>query len=117
MKDYQKNIFYIAGENYDAVKDSLFLEKFKEKDVEVLFMTDPIDEYAVQNLAEFDGKKLQSITKENVKFGDEAKMDTKREDLYAENFQPLVDYLTETYGAKVGTSLRVGLGWGGGVGR
>ena len=53
-------------------------------------MTDPIDEYAVQNLAEFDGKKLQSITKENVKFGDEAKTDKKRDELYAEQYKPLV---------------------------
>ncbi len=64
-------------------------------------MVDPIDEYAVQNLAEFDGKKLQSITKENVKFGDEAKVDKKREEVYADSFKPLVEYLKETYGSKV----------------
>jgi HSP90 family molecular chaperone len=68
---------------------------------QVLFMTDPIDEYAVQNLAEFDGKKLQSITKENVKFGDEASTDKKREELYSETYKPLVEYLKDTYGSKV----------------
>jgi HSP90 family molecular chaperone len=101
MKDYQKTIFYIAGESLDAVKKSPFLEKFKAKDVEVLLLSDPIDEYAIQNLSEYDGKKLQSITKENVKFGDEGKAEAKRETMYKEQFQPLVDFLTETYGKKV----------------
>lgn len=101
MKEWQKNIFYIAGENIEAVKSSAFLERFKEKDVEVLFLTDPIDEYAIQNLSQFDGKTLQSITKENVKFGDEVKTDKKRDEVYTENFKPLVTFLTETYGSKV----------------
>lgn len=51
MKDYQKTIFYIAGENLDTVKKSMFLEKFKAKDIEVLYLPDPIDEYAIQNLS------------------------------------------------------------------
>ena len=68
---------------------------------QVLFLTEPIDEYAIQNLAEYDGKKLQSITKENVKFGDEGKAEAKRETIYKEKFQPLVDFLVEAYGKKI----------------
>ena len=101
MKDWQKSIYYIAGENLDAVKDSMFLERFKQKDIEVLFMTEPIDEYALQNLSEYDNKKLQSITKENLKFGDEDETDKKREELYKDSFSPLTDFLKETYGDKV----------------
>merc|ERR1711975_78659 len=71
MKDNQANIYYISGSSMEAVKDSPFMEKMRSKNLEVIFLVDPIDEYAIQNLTEFDGKKLQSITKENLKFGDE----------------------------------------------
>jgi len=100
MKEYQKTIFYIAGESLDSIKKSAFLERFKAKDIEVLFLSDPIDEYAIQNLSEYDGKKLQSITKENVKFGDEGKREEKKEALLKDQFQPLVDFLGETFGKK-----------------
>merc|ERR1719265_216529 len=65
MKDWQKAIYYIAGESVETVEESPFLEKCKAKDVEVLYMVDPIDEYAIQHVTEFDGKKLQSVTKED----------------------------------------------------
>merc|ERR1711943_141662 len=82
MKDWQKDIYYISGSSLDEVKKSAFLEKCKAKDVEVLFLTDPIDEYAVQNLTEFDGKKLQAVTKEGLSFGDEDELQPKREKIY-----------------------------------
>merc|ERR1712178_158345 len=72
--------------------------KCKEKDVEVLFLTDPIDEYAVQNLTEFDGKKLQAVTKEGLSFGDE---DEKREKIYKEQLKPVTDGLAKVLGSKV----------------
>jgi len=102
MKDWQKDIYYISGESMEAVEKSAFLEKCKKKDVEVIFLTDPIDEYAVQNLTEFDGKKLQSVTKDGLSFGDEdADVVSKRETIYKENFKPLTDALKEVYGDKV----------------
>jgi len=58
MKESQSSIYYIAGETLDAIKDSPFLERFRAKGIEVIFMTDPMDEYAVQNLAEYDGFRL-----------------------------------------------------------
>jgi len=102
MKDWQKDIYYISGSSEDEVKKSSFLEKCKEKDVEVLFLTDPIDEYAVQNLTEFDGKKLQAVTKEGLSFGDEdEKVVEKREKIYKEQLKPVTDGLAKVLGSKV----------------
>jgi len=101
MKDNQANIYYISGSSMDAVKDSPFMEKMRSKNLEVIFLIDPIDEYAIQNLTEFDGKKLQSITKENLKFGDEEDGDKKRDEIYTENFKGLTEWMKKIYGDKV----------------
>merc|ERR1712113_717959 len=87
MKEGQNDIYYITGESIAAVSSSPFLEALRKKGIEVLYMVDPIDEYAVQQLKEFDGKKLKSTTKEGLEIDDEDEK-KKIEELKAE-FEPL----------------------------
>merc|ERR1712063_197305 len=70
MADEQEGIYYVTGESKKAVETSPFIEKLKKKGLEVLYMIDPIDEYAVQQLKEYGGKKLLCATKEGLKFGE-----------------------------------------------
>merc|ERR1711871_1175428 len=67
MSDNQPGIYYVTGESKRAVETSPILEKLKKKGYEVVFMTDPMDEYCVQQLKEYEGKKLLSATKEGLK--------------------------------------------------
>merc|ERR1712228_624686 len=66
MKENQKDIYYITGENKEIVAQSAFVERLKKRGLEVIYMTEPIDEYVVQQMKEFDGKNLVSVTKEGL---------------------------------------------------
>jgi len=66
MKEGQKDIFFITGESKAAVANSPFIESLKKRGMEVIYMVDPIDEYVIQQLKEFDGKKLKNCTKEGL---------------------------------------------------
>jgi molecular chaperone HtpG len=66
MKENQNAIYYITGESKDAVANSSFVERVEKRGFEVIYMVDPIDEYCVQQLKEFDGKKLVSVTREGL---------------------------------------------------
>merc|ERR1712107_303960 len=99
MKEGQQDIYYITGESIAAVSASPFLESLRKKGFEVLYMVDPIDEYCVQQLKEFDGKKLKSTTKEGLDLEDEDEK-KKLEELKAE-FEPLTKLMKEVLGDKV----------------
>jgi len=98
MKDTQKKIYYVTGESLEKVKSSPAVEKLIKLDYEVVYMVDPLDEYVVQTMTEFDGVDLQSATKEDLKFGNE---DSSKVKATKEEFQPLTDWLKKTLGAKI----------------
>merc|ERR1711908_22112 len=100
MPESQKDIYYITGETKKAVETSPFIEKCKKRNYEVLFMTDPIDEYCVQQLKEYDGKKLVSVTKEGLKFEESEEEKKAWEELTAD-FEPLSKLMKEILGDKV----------------
>jgi heat shock protein beta len=103
MQSWQSDIYFLAGESDEAILKSPFLEVAKRKKVEILLLSDPIDEYAIQHLGEFDGHKFQSLSKEGLKFNDEDEDVIKeRAKVYKETFRPLTKFLKELYGGKVG---------------
>jgi molecular chaperone HtpG len=79
MKEGQSDIYYITGESVAGVSSSPFIETLKKKGIEVVYMVDPIDEYCVQQLKEFEGKKLKSVTKEGLDLEDEDEKKTLEE--------------------------------------
>ena len=79
MKECQKDIYYITGESKEVVASSSFVEQVKKRGFEVIYMTEPIDEYCVQQLKEFDGKKLVSVTKEGLELPEDEEEKKKRE--------------------------------------
>jgi len=100
MKENQKEIYFITGESRHAIANSPFIEKLKKMGFEVIFMVDPIDEYIIQQLKEFDGKKLRDCTKEGLDLMDIEEDKKEFEELKA-SFEPLCKMMKEVLGDKV----------------
>ncbi|KAI3889663.1 hypothetical protein MKX03_007685 [Papaver bracteatum] len=100
MKEGQSDIFYITGESKKAVENSPFLERLKKKGYEVLYMVDAIDEYAVGQLKDYEGKKLVSATKEGLKL-EESEDEKKKAEILKEKFEGLCKVIKEVLGDKV----------------
>lgn len=100
MKEGQKSVYYITGESRASVAASPFMEGLKKRGYEVLYLVDPIDEYMVQQLKEYDGKKLVSVTKEGLELDDTEDEKKKREELKAK-FEPLCKLMKDVLGDKV----------------
>merc|ERR1719460_3058747 len=100
MKEEQKNIYYISGEDKETLLKSPSVEKLLAMDYEIIFMTDSVDEYTVQHLTEFEGKRLINASREGLKL-EEGDKEKKLEDKYKEMFKPLLDFAKDTLGKKV----------------
>ncbi|KAL4237743.1 hypothetical protein ACF0H5_002455 [Mactra antiquata] len=100
MKENQKDIYYITGETKEAVQSSAFVERVIKRGFEVVYMTDPIDEYSVQQLKEFEGKNLVCVTKEGLELPEDEEEKKKREEQAAE-FEGLCKVMKEILDKKV----------------
>jgi molecular chaperone HtpG len=100
MKENQKDIYYITGESKEVVASSSFVEKVKKGGFEVIYMTEPIDEYCVQQLKEFDGKKLVSVTKEGLELP-ESEEDKKKRESDNEKYDALCKCMKDILDKKV----------------
>jgi len=98
MQENQKLIYYITGTSLADVEHSPFLERLKARNLEVIYMTDPLDEYVTSALTDFDGNSLQSVAKEGLKLPGEK--EDKDKDL-KESFKPLTEWLKSIYGDRV----------------
>jgi len=100
MKDNQKDIYYITGESKEAVQNSAFVERVKKRGFEVLYMVDPIDEYCVQQLKEYDGHNLVCVTKEGLELPEDEEEKKKFEEAKAE-FEGLCKAMKEILDKRV----------------
>ncbi len=87
MNSDQKEIFYLTGESRESIANSPHLEAFKARDVEVLFLNDPVDELMVQALTEYDEKKLKSVGKGTIALGSDEEQNKARKDLNAKQVE------------------------------
>lgn len=100
MKENQKHIYYITGESKETVANSAFVERVKKRGFEVVYMTEPIDEYVVQQLKEFDGKQLVSVTKEGLELPEDEDEKKKFEEAKAK-FEGLCKVMKDILDKKV----------------
>ncbi|KAG8011185.1 Heat shock protein HSP 90-alpha [Nibea albiflora] len=109
MKDSQKHIYYITGETKDQVANSAFVERLRKAGLEVIYMIEPIDEYCVQQLKEFEGKNLVSVTKEGLELPEDEEDKKKQEEKKAqfENLCKIMKDILEKKVEKVTVSNRL----------
>jgi molecular chaperone HtpG len=102
MKEGQQKIYYITAENFTAASHSPHLEIFRKKGIEVLLLSEQIDEWVVTHLTDFEGKQLQSITKGELDLGDLADAEEQKQvEQVATEMKPLIERLKTALGDKV----------------
>merc|ERR1712070_551023 len=107
MKPDQKQIYYLAGSSKEEIAGSPFLEKLLKKDLEVIFFTDPIDEYVMQNLTEFDDKKFANASREDLKFDDRDDEEKAKEKAVKEEFKDLTKWWKTMLGSEEVEAVKV----------
>ena len=95
MKEKQEHIYYMAGNGRKEVEQSPFVERLLKKGYEVLYLTEPVDEYCIQSLPEFEGKKLQNVAKEGVKL-DQSEAAREQMEALESEFEPLCKWLKDS---------------------
>merc|ERR1712180_199894 len=100
MKENQKDIYYITGESKESVQNSAFVERVKKRGFEVIYMIDPIDEYSVQQLKEYEGKNLVCVTKEGLELPEDEEEKKRFEEAKAK-FEGLCKVMKEILDKKV----------------
>lgn len=101
MPKKQKAIYYISGESLDKIRQSPVLEDATRRDIEVIYMTDAIDEYVVGHITDFNGKKLVNLAKEGANFEEETKKDKAIAAKRKEKYTPLFNWWRDLLGEKV----------------
>ena len=102
MKSDQEKIFYLSGDSRAAVEQSPLLEAFRRHDLEVLYLTDPVDEWVVGSMQDFDGKPFQAIDAEDVELPEEVKLEGTEDAGDKERTIELVSYLKKELEERVG---------------
>merc|ERR1712007_362019 len=95
MQESQESIYYMSGDSFETMKKAPSLQIFKKKDLEVLMLSDHLDEPCLQKLADYEGKKFVSIQKADVKL-DESEEEKKRFSKVKDMYKPLTDWWKDT---------------------
>ena len=102
MQENQKKIYYITSETHNTAKNSPHLEVFRKKGLEVLLLSDRVDEWLMNHLMEYDGKQFQDITKGKLDLGElDSEEDKKQQEKADEEAKPLLERVTKSLGEKV----------------
>jgi len=102
MKEGQEKIYFVSAENFETAKNSPHLEVFRKKGIEVLILSDRIDEWLVMHLTEFDGKQLQSVARGELELGDlDTEEDKKAREEANVTLKPFIERVKESLGDKV----------------
>ncbi len=102
MKEGQEKIYFVSAENFETAKNSPHLEVFRKKGIEVLLLSDRIDEWLVMHLTEFDGKSLQSVTRGELELGElDSEEDKKAREETSEKMKPFTERVKDALGDQV----------------
>ena len=101
MEEKQTAIYYLPGDNIESLRKSPLLQKYEKHDIEVLLLDDPIDEFCMQHLSEYEKNKLKSIAKEDSETFDKDEDSKKKQVRLKEMYKPLTDWWKQHLGQKV----------------